>query len=128
MPAQPSPRSKAATPHALYSRARRRASSSLAMDARWTSSGPSAMRSVRAPAHSRASGVSSDTPAQESYGFPGFQDWHLAFGFGVCTVAPSACRARWCLLHKSKPVCGTRCRMPSPRDCSDMQQAIIGFL
>ena len=38
------------------------ASSRRAMEIRCTSSGPSAMRRVRAPAHSRASGKSSETP------------------------------------------------------------------
>ncbi len=38
-------------------------SASFAIVPRCTSSGPSAMRSVRAPAHRRASGVSPDTPA-----------------------------------------------------------------
>ena len=53
-------------PRPAQSRARRpaaRASSSLATVSRCTTSGPSARRSVRAPAHMWARGVTSDTPA-----------------------------------------------------------------
>lgn len=72
-----------------YNRARRApASSSLAIVSRCTTSGPSARRSVRAPAHMWARGVTSDTPAPP------------------CTCARAAGRARRLRVCSALAPCG----------------------
>lgn len=79
-------------------------SSSLAMDMRWTSSGPSAMRSVRAPAHRRAKGTSSETPAPPCAWMAASSTDSTVDGASTFAAAilPRACSA------KSSLVCSAR--------------------